>query len=138
MKQAVIMAEVPLYGEVGAGRVVPFVPREETVTVIVPRGVADRDHIGTLVVRGPSLSNEGIFDGDILVFRTNIQSSEITHQTICIVRFDTGELQAKKVVYDGRGHTICLRSSGGGIEDVFYPVDQIEILGIVIGMHRLL
>jgi SOS-response transcriptional repressor LexA len=126
------------YGEIGAGRVVPFVPREDYVPVVVPEGVPADDSVGTLTVRGVSLEEEGIFDGDQLVLKRNFTKRDIKPDTICAVYIQsTGELVAKKVFASPfKGHVI-LRASGGGLKDIHVPEDDIEIRGVVFAFIRM-
>jgi SOS-response transcriptional repressor LexA len=129
------MLEVPLYGEIGAGRVVPFIPQNELIPVIVPEYLKDRG-ICTLKVCGVSLEDEDIFSGDILICRKKFTWRDITPDTICAVMVTaTGELVAKKVI---RGsNMLILRASGGGLRDLKYAPDDVEIKAIAIGFQRL-
>lgn len=129
---------VTCYGEIGAGRVVPFTPRNMTTPIVVPANTPADDKIGTMIVRGVSLEDEEIYDGDILLLRRDITRKDITANTICAVYIrSTGELVAKKLVYGNRGDYVTLRSSGGGLADVYYHADDIEVRGIVFGFQRL-
>jgi SOS-response transcriptional repressor LexA len=126
--------KVPNLGEIAAGRVVPFVPKNELVPVVVPVGTPTGD-IATLTVRGLSLSDLGIYDGDKLILRLKFRWTEIREDTICaIFLHSTGELVAKKVI---RGaNMLILRASGGGIPDKEVNPDDVEIRGIVTDVQR--
>jgi SOS-response transcriptional repressor LexA len=126
--------EVLNLGEVGAGRVVPFIPRNDLVSVVVPQGTQAED-VGVVVARGISLTKLGIYDGDKLLFRLRFSSQEITPKTICIVFIhSTGELVAKRII---RGaNTLVLRASGGDIPDREVSPDDVEIRGIVTDVQR--
>lgn len=129
--------DLPIAGEVGAGRVVPFVSAGKTGSGILPAGLNIEKHEGVLwIVRGPSLNDMGIFDGDYLVCRKKFTKKDITRDTVCIVYiWSTGEYQAKKVLEQyGK---VVLRSSGGGIPDKYYEPDDIEVRWIVEGYQRM-
>lgn len=129
--------QVQIHSEVGAGRVVPFTPRNQTAPVALPVGTdVQAQEIGLMTVRGPSLNNLGIYDGDYLICTRKFTKRDITPETVCIVFIgSTGELQAKKVIEQyGK---ITLRSSGGDIKDAFYERDDIEVKSIVIGYQRM-
>lgn len=129
------MLEVPLYGEIGAGRVVPFIPQSELIPIVVPEYMADLD-IFTLQVRGISLQNVGIDDGDILICSRRFGWRQITPKTICAVMITaTQELVAKKIIREA--NLLTLRASGGNIKDLKFTPDDIEIKGIAIGFQRL-
>lgn len=123
--------------EIGCGSVVQFTPRTETVTVLVPQGLARPDQVETMIVRGPSLTEHGIYDGDVIAYRTNFTNKSITPDSVCVVRIiTTGELLAKKIIVTGT-NKIALRSSGGGIEDRYFDIDDIEVIGLVFGAQKL-
>lgn len=131
------MRRVPLLGEVGAGSVVQFTPRNELIPVAVPSNIRDED-VGTLVVRGCSLEDEGVFDGDYLIFNRRFTKRDCMFETICVVFIvSTGELVAKKLLFGGNG-SITLRASGGGIADMNFSGEDIEIKGVVFGFQRML
>lgn len=136
MKPKYEIRDVKISGSVGAGSVVPFTPRGDTLPILVPVGTPE-DAVGMLMVSGPSLEDLGIYDGDVLVIRRNFTRKDITPDTICIVRtISTGDILAKKVMFT---HSrIVLRSSGGGFTDAYHDPADIEIQGIVFSFVRLL
>lgn len=128
------MIDARCYGQVGAGTVVPFIPKDELVPVVVPKGTP-QNIVGTMIVSGRSLSDLHICDGDLLIFRSRFSLREITPQTVCIVYIrSTGELCAKKVIKEAT--MITLRASGGGIKDIQVTPDDIEIQGLVFAFQR--
>ena len=137
-KEEYKVVELEVLGEIGAGQVVEFIPRNRTVPVILPVG-ADESNYGTLIVRGISLENESIHDGDLLVLRKDITNKDIGRESICAVYIrSTGELAAKKLGFGNRGDYVTLRSSGGDIEDVYYHKDDIEVRGKAVAFQRML
>lgn len=124
------------FGQVGAGKVVPFTPREERIPVAIPSHYPNDESIGTVTVCGPSLSDLGIYDNDVLIVKRKVSRRAITEQTICILYIiPTGELVAKRVRHSERG--ITLLSSGGGAKNRFFEHDAIEVRGIVVGFQRM-
>lgn len=125
------------YGEIGAGRVIPFIPRDETTTVYLPEAGRNPDSIGTVRVRGNSLVNLGIFDGDTLIFSKTFTKKSITPRTVCVLFVQSfGELMAKKVLFNQKG-VLTLRSSGDGVKDIYVEPEDVDIWGVVIGMQRM-
>lgn len=130
-------------GEVGAGSVVPFTSREERlafdpkddlVPIVIPDRLGD-EKFGVLTVRGISLEDEDIHDGDDLICRIRFSYRDITPETICVVRIhSTGELVAKKIIKEAT--MVRLRASGGGIPDKMYSPDDIEVIGIAFYAQR--
>lgn len=128
---------IPYLGEVGAGRAVeaydnilPFMPKSELFPVAVPAHIP-AGKLGLVTVRGLSLTDFNIFDGDQLVFTRQFSQREIDEDTICIVFIHaTGELVAKRI--EVGANMLTLKASGGGIADKEYSIDEVEIRGIVI------
>jgi SOS-response transcriptional repressor LexA len=128
------MKFVSHYGEVGAGaavdNIIPFMPQTTLVPVVV-RGELAAAGLGAVTVRGLSLTDLGIHDGDTLVISKRFTYRDIDENTICIVFIHpTGELVAKRIIKEA--NTITLRASGGGLPDKQYRPDEVEIRGIVV------
>lgn len=133
------IAEVHDYGEIGAGVVVPFVKRKETRTVVIPKGLAKPSEVGTMTISGESLTGDGIHDGDVLVFRMNHTTRQITPESVCVVRIiSTGELAAKHILRNvGGPRKIALRSTHPDYADRIFDETDIEILGLAFGVQKL-
>ena len=132
------MTEIQHYGAVGTGKVVAFAPKNTKVLVALPRSsAAYSEAYGVATACGPSLNEEGVHDGDLLIFCRQFTIEDVTPETVCIVFIEpTGELVAKKVIFDQASDQVILRSSGGGIEDVYYQPDEIEIRAVVTDFQR--
>lgn len=130
---------VPDLGEIGAGRVLPFKSTERMVPVMVPSNAPADAALGRMTVRGLSLEDEDIYDGDYLLLRSDITKKDIGPHTICAVLIHTtGELVAKKVLYSAsQSNYVTLRASGGGLKDMYFPADEIEIRAIAWGIQRM-
>lgn len=126
--------QVAHLGSIDCGQVLPFFPKSELSTVCIPTDVAAQE-VFTVDVRGISLSDLGIYDGDRLLCRRRFSIHKITEKTICIVYIhSTGELVAKRIVREA--NSLILRASGGGIPDREVYPDDIEIRGIVTDVQR--
>jgi SOS-response transcriptional repressor LexA len=127
------------YGHVGAGVVVPFAPRREKRTVVIPKGLARASEVGTMTISGESLTGDGIHDGDVLVFRMNHTTRQITPESVCVVRIEpTGELAAKHIIRNIDGpRRIALRSSHPDYPDRVYDEPDVEILGLAIAVQKM-
>lgn len=126
------------HGEIGAGTVVEFVPRDNVVPMFVPKNSPPEAVFGRMTVRGISLENEDIFDGDFVLLRNDITRKDIGPHTICAVYIrSTGELVAKKLDFGTRGDYVTLKSSHDEIKDIHHHKDDIEVRGIVWGMQRM-
>ncbi len=129
--------EIPHEGEIGAGRLLPFVAKGGTTTVIVPENMPDSELLGTMTVRGRSLEDEGIYDGDLLICKKVFSKKQICPDTICVVYIPaTGEVVAKKIHF--RENMLVLRGCGGGVSDMHVGINDVEIRGAVFSFQRLL
>lgn len=126
------------FGEIGAGQVVEFVPREKTVPIFVPKDSPTDAVFGRMTIRGISLENEDIYDGDYALVRNDITKKDIGRHTICAVYIrSTGELVAKKIEFGKNGDLVTLKSSHDDIKDLQYHKDDIEVRAIVFGIQRM-
>ena len=134
-----IICEVENDGLVAAGRVVPFPAQiqKPAILALLPHeaSMAERGYIRTMTVNGNSLEDIGIFDGDSVIVKKAFNKREITSKTVCIVYIPAnGEVCAKRVRFaEGR---VALESCNRDVPPMFFHPDDIEIRGIVIGMHR--
>ena len=135
-EKPLIARKVKHYGEIGAGRVIPFIPRGVTTEIYVADESLSDDDFGTITVRGRSLEDEGIFDGDVLIFCRKFARRDVTPHTVCILYVKSAaELMAKKVLFDRRDE-LTLRSSGGGCKDLYFEPEDVDIWGVAVGMQR--
>lgn len=138
------MIEIPDYGEIGAGKVVPFPAEEKKKTIKIP--IPSNAHTGDILfshsVSGDSLNNfenpnKNICNGDSLICKANCEIWEVTPDKICVVFIhQTCEKLAKHVILDG--DFVILRSPNPHYKDRRFPADVVEIQGIVVGFKRLI
>ena len=138
------MIEIPDYGEIGAGTVVPF-PKEEKevkkIKIPVPSNVQNGDILFSHSVSGDSLNDfsnpdKSIRNGDSLICKANVVLSEIKPDKVCIVFIhQTCEKLAKQIILDG--DFVTLRSPNPNYPDRRFPADVVEVKGLVIGYRRM-
>lgn len=131
-----VVREIPYEGEVGAGRLYPFVPKEGTVAVAVPDDIPEDEPLGTMTVSGISLERVGIYDGDIVVVRKIQNKRQIKRDTVCVCYVKSiGEVVAKKITFDK--DYLLMHYCGMEAEPPMYvPAADVEIKGIVISTSR--
>jgi SOS-response transcriptional repressor LexA len=105
------------YGQVGAGKIVEFVPRGKR-PVIVPSSQRTEGLV-TVSVCGDSLRDLGINDGDNLICQTKFEKSEVKN----------GKLVVAQLQFENK---IILRSANPRYEDLIYDADLVEIKALVI------
>jgi repressor LexA len=134
-QQAEERVEVSIVGRVAAGD--PILAEEN----VIDRVVVDRYFLGAvkakevfgLVIRGESMIEDGIFDGDYIFVRkqSTAERGEI------VVAMIEGEATCKR--FFPEGERVRLQPSNSTMEPIFIDREQfrsIDILGKVVGVYR--
>ena len=119
---------IPLLGYVTAGQPVEIPEEREIVTV--PRHMV-RKNSYALRVRGHSMIDDGIQDGDIIV----VEKRETAENGESVVAMINGERVTLKRFYvepDG----IRLQPANRAMEPIYLRHEELQILGIVAGVMR--
>lgn len=121
--------EVPLLGQVAAGRPIQAVASAETLNL--PPDFVGRKPTYALRVQGNSMIDEQILDGDLVIVedRTTPENGETV---IALLHGD--EVTLKKFFREGS--TIRLQPSNPTIEPRFVDEADVRIQGVVIGIMR--
>ncbi len=130
--------EVSDEGYVAAGRMVAFPAPESSTTLALSKPMAHLAKQGllkTMTISGNSLEDIGIYDGDKVIVKRAFSKKEVGPHTICIVYIPaTGEIVAKRVSFN-QSH-ILLRSCNRDVPDMYVEPNEVDIRGVVIGLHR--
>jgi repressor LexA len=120
--------EFPLLGRVAAGKPIEAV---ETVDVIEvpPSMVGQGDHF-VLMVKGDSMQEDGILDGDFIIVRK--QPSAENGETV--VALINNEATVKK--YYQRDDSVELRPAHSGMAPILVHQGDLHIQGKVVGVMR--
>lgn len=135
LKRAIVLVEhggntvvLQLAGTVAAGS--PIEPIEEKESVDVPEEMLGSGEYFALKVKGNSMVEEGIFDGDTIVVRK--QATAENGQTL--VALVNGEATVKK--YFRRRDGVELRPANPTMESIFIREGEFSIQGVVVGLMR--
>jgi repressor LexA len=121
--------DVPLQGLIAAGAPIEAVRGNELVAV--PEDMIGRRDVYLLKVRGESMVDEQIRDGDYVIVerRTDPRNGEVV-----VALFDGGQATLKKFYReDGR---IRLQPAHPSMKPILVPEDQVAIRGVVVGLLR--
>ncbi len=126
------LCEVPLLGRIAAG--VPLEVVHDSEMIAVPRFLLGRvrpDRIYAVRVKGDSMIDEHICDGDIALIenRTEARDGEI------VVALVDGTHATLKRIYR-RGAEVELRPANSQLEPIKVPAYQVAIQGIFRGLLR--
>jgi repressor LexA len=123
--------ELPLMGQVAAGLPIEAVADgEETVTV--PHDMVRRGDNYVLRVKGDSMIEEQIRDGDYIIVNSR-QTAENGEMVVALVHGDSATV---KKFYREAGGRVRLQPANETMEPMFYPASDVLIQGIVVGVIR--
>ena len=121
--------DVPLQGLIAAGAPIEAVRGNELVAV--PEDMIGRRDVYLLKVRGESMVDEQIRDGDFVIVerRTDPGNGEV------VVALLGGERATLKKFYRENGR-IRLQPANPTMQPIFVPEDEVAIQGVVVGLLR--
>lgn len=120
--------QIPLLGTVAAGS--PIEPIQVNEEIEVPEGFVDREDHFVLRVKGDSMVDEGINDGDLVVVR----KQRVAENGQTVVALVDGEVTIKRLYMRGGG--IELRPANENLTSIIVGADQVEIEGVVVALMR--
>jgi repressor LexA len=121
--------ELPLVGRVAAG--VPIEPIEENDTIAVPEELVGRGETFVLRVKGTSMVQEGILDGDFVV----VQGRNTADNGDTVVALVRGEATVKRF-YREKAGMIRLQPANDALTPIIVRGNEVEIRGVVVAVMR--
>jgi repressor LexA len=127
---AVRAVELPLLGRVAAGS--PIEAITGTETVFVPEDMVGRRDTYVLQVKGDSMIDEQIRDGDYVIVedRASVRDGEMV---IALIGGESATL--KKLYREGEGR-VRLQPANRRMKPIFVDQDDLRVQGVVIGVLR--
>jgi repressor LexA len=122
--------ELPLLGTVAAGLPLEAVTEQETITV--PHDMVRRGNNYVLRVKGESMIDEQIRDGDYIIVNSR-QTAENGEMVVALVDGDSATV--KKFYKEGSGQ-VRLQPANPTMLPMYYPAERVQIQGIVVGVIR--
>jgi len=127
---AVRAVELPLLGRVAAGT--PIEAVQSTETIFVPEDMVGRKSTYVLQVKGDSMIEEQIRDGDYVI----VESRKTARDGEMVIALIEGERATlKKLYHEGPG-VIRLQPANAQMKPIFVDADDVTIQGVVIGILR--
>ena len=123
--------ELPLLGEVAAGQPIEAITGHESILVPTDLTRRGEEHY-VLRVRGHSMIDEQIRDGDYIV----VNSRDTAADGEMVVALIDGESATLKKLYWEGGGQLRLQPANPSLEPMYFPADQVQVQGIVVGMIR--
>jgi repressor LexA len=121
--------ELRLVGTVAAG--VPIEAVEGNDTIAVPEEFVRRDNTFCLRVRGESMIDEGIRDGDYII----VEGRDAANSGETVVALIGDEATVKKYFPETDGK-VRLQPANATMKPIFVSEDDLRIRGVVVGLMR--
>jgi len=123
--------ELPVMGRIAAGVPVEAIS-EVSHTVAVPgQMLSGKGHHYALEVKGDSMIDAGINDGDVVVI---LETSTADNGDIVVALVDDQEATLKR--FRQSGNTIALEAANPAYETRLYRDDQVKVQGRLVGLIR--
>ena len=124
------VVELPIVGRIAAGLPIEAIESGEN-TFYVPKVLAKGSDSFILEVKGDSMIEAGINDGDVVVIR---ETKTATNGDIVVALVDGAEATLKKFFH--RGEMIALEAANPAYETRLVPHDRVRVQGRLVGLIR--
>ena len=121
--------ELPLLGVVAAGAPIEAIVGNETIEV--PESLVGKRDTYVLRVRGDSMIDEQIRDGDLVI----VEDRRTADNGETVVALLSGTEVTLKKLYREHGH-VRLQPANPAIKPIIVPPEQVQVQGVVIGVMR--
>jgi repressor LexA len=121
--------ELPLLGRVAAGQPIEALERNETFAV--PEELVRRQNTYVLRVKGSSMVEDGIWDGDYIV----VEERPSADNGETVVALINGEATVKRF-YRDKGNKIRLMPANDAMAPIIADAAAVEIRGVVVAVMR--
>jgi len=120
--------ELPLFGTIAAGQPLEVQQSDETITV--PERLTTRGENFVLKVRGDSMMDDGILDGDYVIIarRERAENGEM------VVANVNGEVTLKRLYREGE--RIRLQPANALMNPIYAHARDVSVQGVVVGLMR--
>jgi repressor LexA len=120
--------ELPLFGYIAAGRPLDVDVSDETIAV--PEHLTSRGDNYVLKVRGDSMVDDGILDGDLVI----IARRDDAHNGDMVVANVSGEVTLKRLYREGE--RVRLQPANSMMSPIYAAARDVAVQGVVVGLMR--
>jgi repressor LexA len=122
--------ELPLLGYVAAGT--PIEAISGTETIVVPEDMIGRGDHYVLRVRGESMIEEQIRDGDFVI----VEDRQTARDGEMVIALVDGENVTLKKLYRERDGRVRLQPANATMDPIVLDADRVRVRGVVVGVLR--
>ncbi|MEL6915072.1 MAG: transcriptional repressor LexA [Pseudomonadota bacterium] len=123
--------ELPVMGKIAAGVPIEAISHAASHVAVPGNMLSGKGEHYALEVKGDSMIDVGINDGDIVVIR---ETSSADNGDIVVALVEGQEATLKR--YRRRGSTIALEAANPAYETRMYAEDQVKVQGRLVGLIR--
>jgi repressor LexA len=120
--------ELPLFGYIAAGRPLEVDISDETIAV--PQHLTTRGENYVLKVRGDSMVDDGIFDGDLVII---VRRDEALNGEMVVANV-SGEVTLKRLYREGE--RVRLQPANSMMHPIYAYARDVAVQGVVVGLMR--
>ena len=120
---------LPMLGYIAAGQPIEAINHQETIQV--PESLRTNKPCYVLQIKGDSMIDEGIFDGDYIVVE---KRSQAKNGDIVVALIDKSEATLKRI--EQKPGRVSLHPANANYKPMHYKPDQVDIQGVLIGQMR--
>jgi repressor LexA len=121
---------IPVMGRIAAGTPIEAIQTHSHTITVPPEMLGPGEHFA-LEVRGDSMIDAGIFDGDTVLIKR--QDAASTGE-IVVALVDDEEATLKRL--RRRGNSIALEAANPAYETRIFPPDRVKVQGRLVGLLR--
>lgn len=124
--------ELPLIGYIAAGEPIEAIENPLSTVMVSPDMVSKSKRCFVLQVKGSSMINEGIMDGDFVVLK---QQETAENGQIVVALIDDG-FATLKSFYKEKDGKIRLQPANDNMDPIIVDADSVKVQGVVTGIVR--
>jgi len=121
--------ELPMYGLIAAGQPIQAIANPDTISV--PPSLRTANPCYVLEVKGDSMIEEGILEGDMVIIE---QCDQARNGAIVVALVDDDEATLKRL--EKKADEIILHPANSSMRPMHFHPSQIKIQGILVGQMR--
>lgn len=121
---------IPHLGAIAAGRPIEAIPQPEFLPV--PEFLLSKRPCYVLTVKGESMLEAGIMDGDMVV----IEKRDTARNGEIVVALIRGEEATLKRLQNNNDGSVTLIPENPSMEPMHYPAEQVQIQGVLVSLLR--
>ncbi len=122
--------KVSLLGDIAAGTPVEAI-QNEVAKINLPEGFDDKENYFGLKVKGDSMIEAGINNGDTVIIK---KTNTADNGKIVVALIDDHEAMLKRI--RRKGKTIALESANRNYETKIFGPDRVKVQGVLVSLYR--